>query len=107
MALVVTRSDDQRIQGLSGDKRRVSGTIAFDASYPTGGESLLNSQLGLDTVTSISVFPTNGFVFQYRPDPTFTVRVYRSGTADAVLNEVTAATDLSSLTAVPFEAFGS
>ena len=49
----------------SGSKRTVIGTIAFDASYPTGGESLTAANLGLGTIDQLRVFPKNGYVFEY------------------------------------------
>ncbi len=49
----------------NGNKRAVRGTIAFDASYPTGGEALTAATLGLSVIDEITFTPTSGFVFEY------------------------------------------
>lgn len=62
-----------------GDARLHVGTIAFDDSYPTGGESLTAANVGLQKIDSIDFDATAGFVFQYD----FTnskVLVYQSAT---------------------------
>lgn len=107
MALTVTISQF----GPSGNMNRVVGTLAFDASYPTGGESLTAANVGLASAYPIKVQPYGGYVFDY--DATNSkVRAYRqtdpadTGGADVALVEVADTTDLSALTAVPFEALG-
>lgn len=50
---------------VEGNKRRVTGTIAFDSSYPTGGESLAAADIGLRAIDSIRVDPKSGLVFEY------------------------------------------
>ena len=43
-----------------------TGTITFDSSYPTGGEALLPTAVGLSSkVEFISVSPADGYVFEY------------------------------------------
>lgn len=49
----------------AGNKRCVRGTIAFDSSYVTGGESLVARDIGLGAIDHISVEPRDGFVFEY------------------------------------------
>jgi hypothetical protein len=107
MALVVTKTDEARTQGQFRDTKRVTGTIAFDSSYPTNGELLQNSQLGLDTVTGVLVYPTSGYVFEY-VSSTKKIKAYQDNAvaAAAPLGEVANTTDLSALTAVSFEALG-
>jgi hypothetical protein len=43
----------------------VSGTLAFDSSYPTGGETLTAANLGLAQIDNIQVQPRLGLVFEY------------------------------------------
>ena len=50
---------------LAGSKNVVRGTIAFDSSYPTGGESLTPANVGLSTITNLSVSPKSGYTFEY------------------------------------------
>jgi hypothetical protein len=47
-----------------GNRTFVTGTIAFDSSYPTGGESLAAADLGLAKIDFIQVSP-KGFLFEY------------------------------------------
>jgi hypothetical protein len=43
-----------------------TGTITFDSSYPTGGESLSKSDLGFSTsVETFVASPNGGLVFEY------------------------------------------
>jgi hypothetical protein len=63
MALTVTRSG--MWQGLLGDLRYARVTIAFDSSYPTGGESLTAADLGLKKIDMIQIQPQSGLVFEY------------------------------------------
>lgn len=62
MALAITD-----LEGLSlGNKRGAVATLAFDSSYPTGGESLTPADLGLTTkIDYLSAEPIAGFKFQY------------------------------------------
>lgn len=50
---------------LAGSRWRVAGTLAFDSSYPTGGESLTAANLGLRTIDDIVVEPRSGYTFTY------------------------------------------
>jgi len=52
MALTITVPDAGRT--VIGNKRLVIGTIAFDSSYPTGGEALTAGDLGLDKIDHIT-----------------------------------------------------
>jgi hypothetical protein len=63
MALTITLSGDW--QGNVGAQRHVRGTIAFDSSYPTGGESLTAANIGLRVVDFIEVTARSGYVFEY------------------------------------------
>jgi len=84
------------------------GTISFDSSYPTGGESFTPSDLKLQGINHIDISPKDGYVFEY--DYTNQkVKVYYADYASAnagALIEVPNATDLSTLTGVKFRAYG-
>ena len=61
MALTITNIVRHNL----GNKREHEATLAFDSSYPTGGESLVAADLGLHTIQSIAVDPKSGYVFEY------------------------------------------
>jgi hypothetical protein len=49
-----------------GSKRASTGTITFDDSYPTGGESLTPAMIGLGVIDSIHFnHGEDGYVFKY------------------------------------------
>lgn len=104
MALVVT----DNFHNVTGNVRQVIGTLAFDTSYPTGGEALSANAIGLAVIDHLEVDPNGGFAFQY--DYTNgTVLVYYgdyNAAQDGSLIEVPDTTDLSTLTAVRFLATG-
>ena len=100
---VKSGSAPNRLEGV-----KFTGKLAFDDSYPTGGESLTAAMLGLSSIDFVDIPPSGGQVFQY--DYTNSkVLVYRSdsdGVADGPLVERANAADLSALTAVHFEVVG-
>lgn len=49
----------------AGSETKISGTIAFDDSYPTGGEALTLSKLPLKRVSNVLIETNSGYVFQY------------------------------------------
>ena len=49
---------------VEGNKRKTRGTIAFDSSYPDGGEAFTARQLGLAVVETLIVHPRLGIVFE-------------------------------------------
>lgn len=83
MALTVSLTGDW-LQSL-GSRRAVNGTITFDSSYATGGESLTPANIGLGVIQSITFnHGEDGYVFKYNHStqkvmvftpskPTFTV----------------------------------
>jgi len=77
MALTFTLSGDW--QGNVGNQRYVQGTLAFDSSYPTGGESLTAANIGLRVIEQIDVQPRSGYVFDYNYTDSLLL-VYRTGT---------------------------
>lgn len=48
-----------------GSQVMVRGTLDFDSSYPTGGESLTAANLGLRVLDHIVIHPHSGLVFAY------------------------------------------
>lgn len=78
-----------------------TGTITFDSSYPTGGEALLPTNVGLSSkVEFISVSPADGYVFEY-DYANNKVKAYwptSDATAPCPGEEVAASTNLSTVT---------
>jgi len=52
-------------RGSAGDLRYWIGTITFDSSYPTGGESITQEKMGFHTVHSITLSSADGYTFEY------------------------------------------
>lgn len=48
-----------------GKQKVVRGQIAFDSSYPTGGESLLAADIALRRITRFNCHDKSGFGFEY------------------------------------------
>jgi len=63
MALTITRTGDW--QGNPGDRISSKVTIAFDDSYPTGGESLTPADLGMGVFDVVIIGSKGGYVFEY------------------------------------------
>jgi hypothetical protein len=80
------------------------GSIAFDSSYPTGGEALA---FGF-TPAIVIAEPNLGYVFQYDYTNKKLLAYYADydAVADGALIQVANTTNLSGLTAVKYVAFG-
>ena len=97
--------------GYAGGDRILTGTMSFDGSYATGGE-LVSISTSLTVIKSLMIVPSkSGYVFEI--DETsftagqFKVKAFQTGDSTAApLGEVPAATDLSGVTSVRFEAIG-
>jgi hypothetical protein len=63
MGLTITRTGDWRAN--PGDRMSARVTVAFDSSYPTGGESLTPEDLALGEIDILLAGPHNGYVFEY------------------------------------------
>lgn len=95
-----------------GDRWMHVYTIAFDSSYPTGGEPLAQTDLGfastVDDEFHVIIGPKAGYVFEF--DYTnLKVIAYHSdndAVADSALIQVPDTTNLSTLTGVRVTAFG-
>lgn len=109
MSLTVTIDPEKGIiEKCAQNFKLLTGKIAFDSSYPTGGEALDLSNHFDRLIAFIAFEPTAGYVFIY--DRTNKkVKVYFAdydAGADGALIEVADTTDLSALTAVYFMAVG-
>ena len=91
---------------MSGAYRQVSGTITFDSSYATGGETLSLSSLGMYTLIEFeaqnaSSTATNSYVVSWNRSSTApTLKVFQGDNANAAaapLIEVPNATNLAAL----------
>lgn len=95
--------------GIASNRSIKFGTLAFDSSYPTGGESFDPVALGLSEIESIVFNSTSGYVFEY--DSTNKKVIVRGqDPTDATVgviafSEVADTTDLAAVT-VTFMAVG-
>jgi len=53
------------VYGISGNRKTRRFNVAFDGSYPTGGESLVASDIGLVAIEDLRVDPKIGYIFEY------------------------------------------
>ena len=101
MALTVTLTGDWA--SISGNKNTVTGTLAFDSSYPTGGESLTAAAIGLGAIDFIQFAPVGGVtpvVETSLPARTVNVKAYVPGaTVGATGTETVDDTPLSGVAA--------
>jgi hypothetical protein len=103
--MAATATVEQTIS-LGGTAKLYTGTIALDASYPSGGEALdVSSNERLDIVIA---GPNSGYVFEWDAANQKLKAMYAdySNGSDGVLIEVPDTTDLSAVTAIPFVAIG-
>ncbi len=63
MGLTVTLAGDWLSN--IGNRRAIEGTITFDSSYPTGGESLTAANIGLGVLKRIQFNPVSGYILTY------------------------------------------
>jgi len=106
MAAAVTLSGDW-LHSI-GDLRLVTGTVAFDSSYPTGGESITAAAFGLGVVDFLIANASGGYVFFWDSANSKLIAYYADYNAagDGALIQVPDTTDLSALTAIPVLAIG-
>lgn len=103
MALAVTVRET--IGPLPGGKFIKIGTLAFDSSYPTGGEALPTIS-GVERVLSLNA-QGSGYTFEL-DEANQKVKVYRVPSLDGnaanaqALAQVSDTADLSGITAAPF-----
>ena len=104
MALTWTLTKSRRI----GNLKMVTGTVAFDSSYPTGGEEVAVGDLGMVQDIEMISFGTAGGYVPTWDNTNSKIKVYYGNydAADGVLIDVPNETNISALSAVPFIAFG-
>jgi len=61
MSITATNS----VETVFGDKRVKMGTLAWDSSYPTGGEAITAATFGLKTIDFLLALPSAGYVFEW------------------------------------------
>lgn len=82
-----------------GATREVIFDLQMGTSYPTGGEPLTAAQIGLDDIYFLEAAAALGTVLEYNHS-TGKIKAWRQGAAaNAVMNEVANATNLSTITA--------
>ena len=80
---------------VTGNRLTVALKITFDSSYPTGGEPL-DLTTYVENIETVGIEVSGGYVFQY--DRTNKkVLAYEAGADSAALDEVTNATNLSTV----------
>jgi hypothetical protein len=104
LVFTITKGSEE----VSGNTRNTYGTLAFDATYPTGGESFTARQVGLSTLKNFFAYPSAGYVFEW--DRTASkLKAFQGdnpNAAAAPMVEVVPGS-LAALTAVKWEASGS
>lgn len=90
-----------------GQLKILTGSVAFDSSYPTGGEAMDISAM-FNSLKIVLFESKAGYVFEYdyANKKVKAMMGNNDGTADGPLVEVADKTDLSALTAVKFLAVG-
>lgn len=91
------------------DRYMVLATVDFDGSYPTGGESLSDADLGLnDDNLTVLCFHNSGYWFQYDATNQKLLAYYadNNNASDGPAIQVPDTTSLSALTGVQVLAFG-
>jgi len=85
------------------------GTITFDSSYPTGGESLVAADLGFSTeISFLSAAPSYGLIYEYDATNKKLLAHYPTGGADVPATRIapnatiaTGATTVTGASATP------
>ena len=96
MAVAITQPAKQRRVYLNGARTFDIFKVAFDASYPTGGEGLTAANLDLDSIDLVIAPPAGGYVFEYDYTNSKLLAYYGNyDAADGPLIEVPNATDLA------------
>lgn len=86
----------------------ISGSIAFDSSYPTGGEADTDLAAKFRTLQQVNIMSEDGYVFHWDKTNSKVMAYYadNDGASDSALIQVANTTDLSGITAARFTAFG-
>ena len=108
MALTVTKIAGRESPEPDGRGWLTFRSVAFDASYPTGGEAISDAELGFSKAPDfVDIPPKSGYVFEYVAS-TKKIKVYveEAVAAGGPLLEAGNTTDLSALTGVLVKAHG-
>ena len=109
MALTVAY-DVPNAERISRNLAILTGTIAFDSSYPTGGEDISAIFKKFKSVKFISFSPTAGYVFDTDEtsgsEKVLAYYVDNNAAADSAMIQIPDTTDLSAITDVNFIVIG-
>ena len=96
MALAITVNK----RGVVGDLRYADLSLAWDSSYPTGGESFTPADAGMDAFHVVTAHQKSGYTFDmdYTNNKILAYYYDYNGSADAVAIQVANAVDLSGVT---------
>jgi len=77
----------------------VIADVAFDNSYPTGGEEVLPEKFGINALDFVQAAPSSGYVFQYDHTNKKLLAYYADydAVADGALIQVPDTTNLSAI----------
>jgi hypothetical protein len=98
MALTIASPSNARdTTGVPGDMKYSIKTITFDSSYPTGGESIASTEVGLESIALVLLSPDhNGYVAQF--DYTNSkISLWEAGADGAALDEFASTGDASAV----------
>tara|TARA_R100001015_G_C4620714_1_gene177729 strand:- start:1544 stop:1867 length:324 start_codon:yes stop_codon:yes gene_type:complete len=106
MAITITNPGSSAdVPGVQGNIKYVIKDITFDDSYPTGGEGLSATQLGLEEVYIVLISQkSDGYVVQYDYSNE-KLEIYEAGADGAALDELGNTADASGI-AIRLIAYG-
>ena len=104
MALTLTKTAD----GVMGDRRYWIGVVAFDASYPTGGEAIAAADLGFENqIDAVLAGGSDQATFRPVWDPSAgTLMLFIEDGTSGIEAEAGNTTDQSAVTDIQVVAFG-
>ena len=87
-------------RGVVGDLRYADVSLAWDSSYPTGGESFTPADAGFDKFYTVTAHQKSGYSFEmdYTNNKVLAYYYDYNGSADAVAIQVANAVDMSAVT---------
>ncbi len=106
MALTVTVLDDMSFNSVGYDSYIVNASVAFDSSYPTGGEAITAADFGLSEVITVHPVDSYGYTWSYDKANGKLLAYGQASAASGALSELDDTTDLSGLTGVSMFVYG-
>lgn len=104
MTVAVTQVGTPHVMG---DLQVRIAELAFDSSYPTGGESVTPAMFGLNTIDFLLAEPAGGYTFEYVHATSLLIARWVDTTVDgAPQAQVADTTNLSGVTGIRVIAFG-